>query len=49
MQGVKVVAEVQPEIPGKNRVVDCDDLLIASYGVSGFTITPVLVPAWFPI
>ena len=38
MQGVKVVAEVQPEIPGKNRVVDCDDLLIASYGVSGFTI-----------
>ncbi len=38
MQGVKVVAEVQPEIPGKNRVMDCDDLLIASYGVSGFTI-----------
>ena len=38
MQGVKVVAEVEPEIPGKNRVNDCDDLLIASYGVSGFTI-----------
>ena len=38
MQGVKVVAEVEPEIPGKNRVMDCDDLLIASYGVSGFTI-----------
>jgi len=38
MQGVKVVAEVEPEIPGKNRVIDCDDLLISSYGVSGFTI-----------
>ena len=38
MQGVKVVAEVEPDIPGKNRVIDCDDLLIASYGVSGFTI-----------
>ena len=38
MQGVKIVAEVVPDIPGKNRVIDCDDLLIASYGVSGFTI-----------
>lgn len=38
MQGVKIVAEVEPDIPGKNRVIDCDDLLIASYGVSGFTV-----------
>ena len=38
MQGVKIVAEVEPDIPGKNRVIDCDDLLVTSYGVSGFTI-----------
>ena len=30
--GVKIVAEVEPDIPGKNRVIDCDDLLIASMG-----------------
>jgi predicted Rossmann fold flavoprotein len=38
MQGVKVVAEVEALLPGRERVCDIDDLLFAKYGVSGFTI-----------
>ncbi len=38
MQGVKVVAEVEALLPGRQRISDTDDLLFAQYGVSGFAI-----------
>ncbi len=38
MQGVKLVAAVQARLPGRGRVVDVDDVLLARYGVSGFSI-----------
>jgi predicted Rossmann fold flavoprotein len=38
MQGVKVVAEVGTTLGGRESIIDHDDLLIAAYGVSGFTI-----------
>lgn len=38
MQGVKVVAAVEAHVPGRGRVVDIDDILLAQYGLSGFAI-----------
>jgi len=38
MQGVKVVAEVEALLPGRERACDTDDLLFTQYGVSGFSI-----------
>ena len=38
MQGVKVQAEVEALLPGRQKIRDTDDLLFAQYGVSGFSI-----------